>query len=62
MMAGYRSIKKNILKRPKLYILIIQQMFQEWKKNWIAFRKKIQRQVLFRKKHGFTEQQPGMLR
>ena len=41
--------KEEYFKETKAVYSNIQQMFQEWKKNWIAFRKKIQRQVLSEK-------------
>ena len=36
MMAGYRFNKEEYFKETKRYILIIQPMFPEWKKNWTA--------------------------
>lgn len=62
MMAGYRFNKEEYFKETKAVYSNYPTDVSRMEKNWIAFRKKIQRQVLFRKKHGFTEQQPGMLR
>lgn len=49
MMAGYRFNKEEYFKETKAVYSNYPTDVSRMEKNWIAFRKKIQRQVLFRK-------------
>ena len=50
-MAGYRFNKEEYFKETKAVY-----------SNYPTDVSRMEKEVLFRKKHGFTEQQPGMLR
>ena len=62
MMAGYRFNKEEYFKETKEVYSNYPTDVSRMEDDWTASRKKIQRQALFRKKHGSTELQPGMLK